>query len=43
MPYPRKQAVAIFLDKKRREGLAAAKAFGRQHKSSYKTRSKRRG
>lgn len=33
MPYSNpKQATAVFLNIKRREGLAAAKAFGRKHR-----------
>ena len=37
MPYKDpKQAKAIFLDIKRREGLAAAKAFGRKHREDFK-------
>lgn len=31
MPYPKKQETAIFLDIKRRQGMAAAKAFARKH------------
>lgn len=50
MPYKDpKQAKAIFLDIKRRQGLQAAKAFGRKHRdafrkgagTSYKSRSSR--
>lgn len=33
MPYQQKQARAIFLDIKRRQGLEAAKQFGRKHKA----------
>lgn len=34
MPYSNsKQPVAIFLDIKRRQGLAAAEAFGRKHRA----------
>lgn len=37
MPYKDpKQATAIFLDIKRREGMAAAKAFGRKHRADFK-------
>ena len=32
MPYPRKQAVAIFMDIQRKRGQAAAEAFGRKHR-----------
>jgi plasmid stabilization system protein ParE len=33
MPYDNpKQATAIFLDIKRKQGLSAAKAFGRKHR-----------
>jgi hypothetical protein len=35
MPYPRKQAVAIFLDIKRRKGKGAARKFGRKHRSDF--------
>lgn len=35
MPYPRKQAVAIFLDLKRRKGAAAADKFGRKHRADF--------
>lgn len=39
MPYDDpKQAVAIFLDIKRRKGAAAAKAFGRKHSEDFKGR-----
>lgn len=31
MPYPKKQATAIFLDLKRRKGDKAAHAFGRKY------------
>lgn len=31
MPYPKKQAVAIFLDIRRRQGEAAAKSFAHKH------------
>jgi hypothetical protein len=48
MPYPKKQATAIFLRKKREEGLAAAKAFGAKHSEdlsgkgrSYKAKARR--
>ena len=41
MPYPRKQAVAILLDKKRREGLAAAEAFGRKHRADLQKSNKK--
>lgn len=37
MPYDNpKQPVAIFLSIKRRQGLAAAKAFGRKHADEFK-------
>lgn len=36
MPYPRKQAIAIFMDTKRRKGEAAAQAFGRKHRADFK-------
>ena len=42
MPYDNpKQAVAIFLDIKRRQGSAAAKAFGRKHRGDFKARRKK--
>ena len=38
MPYSNpKQPVAIFLSIKRRQGLKAAKAFGRKHSEDFKT------
>lgn len=50
MPYKSKaHATAAFLSIKRREGLAAAKAFGEKHRedlsggNSYKTRKARKG
>lgn len=50
MPYSKPQATAIFLRKKRQEGLAAAKAFGEAHRSdlagkgrSYRSRKVRGG
>lgn len=41
MPYPRKQAQAIFLDIQRRRGEAAAEAFGRKHRDDLKKSNKR--
>lgn len=41
MPYSNpKQPVAIFLDIKRRQGLEAAKAFGRKHRTEMKQSAK---
>lgn len=41
MPYSNpKQPVAIFLDIKRRQGLEAAKAFGRKHSAEMSKGSK---
>jgi hypothetical protein len=36
MPYKRDQAVAIFLDVKRRKGKKAAEKFGRKHREDFK-------
>lgn len=39
MPYDDpKQPVAIFLNLKRRQGMAAARAFGRKHRDEFKKR-----
>ena len=38
MPYKDpKQATAVFLNIKRRRGMAAAKAFGRKHREDFKS------
>lgn len=43
MPYDDpKQAVAIFLDIKRRQGAAAARAFGRKHREDFKGRRRKK-
>jgi hypothetical protein len=43
MPYSNpKQPIAIFLDIKRRQGLAAAKAFGAEHREEMKGTAQRR-
>lgn len=36
MPYDPKQAKAIFLNIKRKKGLAAAKAFGEKHAADFR-------
>lgn len=42
MPYDNpKQPIAIFLDIKRRQGLAAAKRFGEKHREEFKKRRKK--
>lgn len=42
MPYKDpKQAIAILLDKKRREGQAAAEAFSRKHRADFKKNNRR--
>lgn len=44
MPYAnRKQAVAIFLNIKRRQGQKAAEAFGRKHRADFKVESRNSG
>jgi hypothetical protein len=43
MPYPKKQAVAVFMDIKRRQGLEAAKAFGRKHRDDLSKGAKAHG
>jgi hypothetical protein len=42
MPYPRKQAQAIFLNIKRRKGEGAAREFGRKHRSDFRKGNRRK-